>query len=214
MNLDHTAEPWRGAGRLRIAAVVAGAALLVLGVAAPAQAERFSPIETTGAETAGADEHCIAYVMHQRQDGELVLGAPDCYPTFSQAMFVASAGTWRLPHDAPVGVLGSSTAGANYPGGGTIGGESTLSSPLATHYDGFNGGGSSITVYGSTCVGFWNTWTSWDNRISSTYNGCYKTRHYDLANLRGSSIAFYGFYLWNITGFMNNRTESISYANW
>jgi len=200
---DHTAQPWKAAGR--VATLVALAALLVLGVAAPAQGERVDRVANDGGD------HCVAHVVDQRQGGELVLGAPNCYPTFSQAMFVASGGSWRLPADAPVTVLESPTAGANFPGwGGTTMG----SSVLATHYDYYNGGGSSITIYGSSCSGYWNTWTSWDNRISSTFNGCYKTRHYDNPNLGGSRATFYGFYLWNITGFMNNRTESISYANW
>ena len=88
------------------------------------------------------------------------------------------------------------------------------SSILATHYANHNGGGSSITIYGSGCNGYWNTWTSWDNRISSTYNGCYKTVHYDNPNLGGSAVSFSGHYLWNIYGFMDNRTESVNYRNW
>lgn len=203
MDTDTTARPWRGFGRL--AAMAALAALLVMSVAAPAHAGRTDDVNSEGGD------HCVAHVVGQAPDGELVVSPPDCYGTFSQAMFAASGGSWRLPNDAPVTVLESSTAGANFPRGGptTLG-----SSVLATHYDYHNGGGSSITIYGSGCWGYWNTWTSWDNRISSTYNGCYKTQHYDWPNLLGNSATFYGHYRWNIYGFMDNRTESIRYSNW
>lgn len=126
-------------------------------------------------------------------------------------MFVASGGTRRLPVDAPVAVLESTTAATHYGGFETLARWSTV---LATHYDYYNGGGSSITIYRSGCSGYWNTWTSWDNRISSTDNGCYRTQHYDRPNLGGSSAAFRGHHLWNIYGYMSNRTESIKYASW
>ncbi len=203
MDRDLSAQHQQGAGRFRITVVVAVAALFILGVAVPAQARGKNVTVQAGSD------HCIAFVVDQLESGELVVGAPDCYGTFSQAMYVGSGGTWRLPYDAPVSVLESPTAAVHYDGFETMMGHS---SPLATHYKLRNGGGSSITIYGSGCNGFWNTWTSWDNSISSTYNGCWRTTHYDWPNLAGSSASFTGHWLHNMTWSMDNRAESVKYS--
>ncbi len=59
-------------------------------------------------------------------------------------------------------------------------GEFTLASTLGVHFDGTNGTGSSISVSGGGCTGgHWNTGGSWANRISSSWNGCYKLRHHN-----------------------------------
>ncbi len=203
METDTSAQAHRGSGRFRVTVLLTVAALFVLGAAGPAQARG------KNGPTSGEGEHCIAFVVDVRADGELIVGAPDCYGSFSQAMFVGSGGTWRLPYDAPVGVLESTTAGTHYSGFETMMGGS---SPLATHYSLRYGRGSSITIYGSGCYGYWNTWTSWDNRISSTYNGCWRTTHYDWPNLSGSSASFTGYWLHNMTAAIDNRTESVKYS--
>ena len=108
MDRDQPAQPWRGRGRVGVAALVATVALLVVGLAVPTSA--------AGLREAPDEEHCIAYVVGQQAAGEYVVSAPDCYGSFSAAMFVASSGTWRLPADAPVTVLESPTAGVHYDG--------------------------------------------------------------------------------------------------
>jgi hypothetical protein len=83
---------------------------------------------------------------------------------------------------------------------------------LGIHFDGFNGTGSSISVAGSSCTGgWWNTGTTWANRISSSYNGCARLRHYDLANKGGSYQDTYGAGTTDNLSTMDNRSESVSY---
>jgi hypothetical protein len=83
---------------------------------------------------------------------------------------------------------------------------------LGTHFDGFNGTGSSISVVGSSCTGgYWNTGASWANRISSSWNGCYRLRHHDGPNKTGTYADTVGSGTHNLPSSMNNRTESVSY---
>lgn len=156
-----------------------------------------------GAVPAAADDrsetHCVVDVVDV-VDGELVTGTPMCSNNVGAALHRATGGTWRLPADATLGGDSLET-----PMGATL--------TLARHYSGSYGSGSSITIIGVTCSGsFWNTPSWWDNRISSTYNYCYRTRHYDNPYMSGSSALLSGSYrLHNISGFMNNRTESVRY---
>ena len=84
---------------------------------------------------------------------------------------------------------------------------------LGTHYDGFNGTGSSINIIGSSCTGgYWNTPSAWDNRISSSYHGCAALRHYDLPNKGGSVQLTTGAGTIKNLSTLNNRTESVSYS--
>lgn len=83
---------------------------------------------------------------------------------------------------------------------------------LGIHYDYYNGAGTSKTVVGSSCSGgYWNTPSSFSNRISSSYNGCRTLVHYDDPGMGGSSATTVGAgQVHNLTWF-NNRTESIRY---
>jgi hypothetical protein len=82
---------------------------------------------------------------------------------------------------------------------------------LATHYDGAGFSGASTSVVGSDCNGGWlNTSSTWDNRISSTKNGCPRVRHFDGDNLTGSSESTTGG--GGNLGALNNRTNSIQYT--
>ncbi len=217
MDTDRPAQR-RIAGRVRTTAMLVAVALFVLGAAVPAQAKvpraasapAPAPDPDPAPEPSETEQHCNAYVLDERPSGELVLSEPECYERFSSAMFAGTNGAWRLPYDAPVGVLESPTAAAHYPGMETL---LSHTSPLATHYKLKNGGGSSITIWGSTCSGYWNTWSSWDNSISSTYNACYRITHYDMPWLMGGSVATVGFYLHNSPSSMNDRAESIKYSN-
>ncbi len=145
--------------------------------------------------------HCVVQVLDQRADGEFVTGAETCFATFSGAMSYASGGGLRLPADTP------GTA-ANYEGMNSLTGGFTL----AMHFDGYYGTGASVTIVGGSCSGYWNTTSWWDNRISSTYNGCFKTRHYDLPWLSGNWATLSGpLTTHNLPWLMNNRTESVKY---
>jgi hypothetical protein len=86
---------------------------------------------------------------------------------------------------------------------------------LGIHYDGTNGTGSSITIVGSSCGGgYWNTGPTWANRISSSYNGCQRLRHYDLPSATGASADTTGAGTTdNLPGALNNKTESVMYLS-
>jgi hypothetical protein len=61
---------------------------------------------------------------------------------------------------------------------------------LARHYDSSGGGGSNLSVYGTSCTGggLNLTGTGWDNRISATQHGaCGAIYHYTEVNFGGSS---------------------------
>ena len=147
-------------------------------------------------------EHCVVEVVDQKPDGEFVLSQPVCFKRGSDAFAYASGGFTTLePGDS----VQSPRAG---------GGFMSLSGSFALgiHYDGFNGTGSSITVMGSSCTGgWWNTSSAWDNRISSSYNGCQRLTHHDLPNKAGASESTTGSGTTDNLGGLNNQAESVSY---
>lgn len=145
-----------------------------------------------------AEAHCVVYVVGQAEDGKLTTSEPNCYETKTDAA-IAVSGLLR----ADGGGLGSyAMAGSTF--------------TLGIHYDGYNGSGSSITVVGSSCTGgYWNTPSWFDNRITSSYNGCGRLRHYDKPYKSGSSTNTYGAGTTdNLASWMNNRTESVAYYSW
>jgi len=140
-------------------------------------------------------EHCVVEVVAQAPDGQLIMSRPDCYRTFGEAAAHAAALT---------------TSGVSGATSGLITPASTFA--LGIHYDGFNGTGSSITVVGSSCTGgWWNTTTTWDNRISSSYNGCDRLTHHDMSNKTGASEPTLGLGSVSNLSTLNNRAESVSY---
>lgn len=154
------------------------------------------------AAEAGPEQHCVYRVVGIEADLELKMGAVECFGTFSEAAAALTQGRLRLPYDTPVGALGGSPSYVALAGSFTIG----------IHYDYFNGGGSSISVAGSSCVGgWWNTPGWFDNRESSSYNGCHRLRHWDNPGATGSGENTWGVgQIDNLTS-MNNSVESVSY---
>lgn len=144
------------------------------------------------------ESHCVVFVVDKEPDGKLVTTDPVCFPVKAEAEMWADTGlslsSGSLPTLSAEGVF------------------ALASFTLGTHYDGANGTGSSISVVGSSCTGgYWNTPTAWDNRISSSYNGCARLRHWDLPSKAGSFENTYGAGTTdNLTG-LNNKTESVSY---
>jgi hypothetical protein len=151
----------------------------------------------------GEGEHCVVRVLDQKPSGELVLSDSTCFETFAQAAFAASSGTVRLDPTISPGDLANA------------GEVATLLSTftLGVHYDGYSGSGSSISVVGSSCSGgYWNTPSTWDNRISSTWNGCYRVTHHDLPGKGGASRSTIGAgSIHNLVYPLNNAAESVSY---
>lgn len=179
--------------RTRILAVLA-----VLGVAL------LGALPALAGATGDGELHCLVVVEGQERYGELILSSPECYSSFEEAMAVASGGLLTV-EAAPSGEELFSAPDAG----------SLLSSfTMGTHFDGFNGSGSSISVVGSSCTGgYWNTGASWANRISSSWNGCYRLRHYDGPNKTGAYADTVGPGTHNLPSSMNNKTESVSYRS-
>lgn len=156
------------------------------------------PLPAAGAPS----EHCVVEVVDQKPDGELITTRPVCFRSSADAVAYASGGLVTLK------------PGQNVPTLVANGGLQSTSGSFAIgiHYDGFNGTGSSITIMGSTCGGgWWNTSASWDNRISSSYNGCQRLAHHDYQNKGGPSQSTIGAGTTHNLGTLNDRTESISY---
>lgn len=148
------------------------------------------PVGSTGAP----EHHCVAFVLGEDPGGELILSEPECFSTYSQVHD-------RIGDAVEVGFDRFNERPAL---------KATFT--LGRHFDGANGSGSSISIVGSSCTGgFWNTGSGWANQISSSYNGCARLRHFDLANKAGSYEDTFGAgQTDNLIG-MNNKTESVAY---
>ena len=182
--------------RVRRVVALAGFASALVLVAVPAVAAEGSTV----IEAVEKERHCVVSVIGIAEDLELKMSPEQCFGTFSEAMLALSGGALQLPADTPVSVLSGSPSYMS----------STFT--IGIHYDYYNGGGSSISVSGSSCVGgWWNTPSWFDNRESSSYNGCYRLRHYDLPNKVGSSQSTTGTGQTDNLTTLNNRTESVSY---
>lgn len=156
-------------------------------------------VADAGPPPGGGESHCVVFVEGQRPDGELILSRPDCFADEPTAELWASQGVTEVMSETLM-----AGEDAVYAASSTF--------TLGRHYDGFNGTGSSIRIVGSSCTGgYWNTSSTWDNRISSSYNGCAQLKHWDLPYKSGTVESTYGVGTLDNLGYMNNRTESVSY---
>lgn len=156
------------------------------------------PISTSAhAARTGDNVHCVITVSGKDASGNFIIEKTTCYDTF--AAVLRSRGVANVsPSIAPA----------------TVGSAVLLSAGIiGTHYDGASGSGSSVSVEGSDCSGGGlNLPSSWNDRISSTTNGCPIVAHWEHANYTGAVFGTYTIGLnSNITGYMNNRTTSIKY---
>ncbi len=171
-----------------LAVLVLTAALLVV---VPATAQT--------AERQATEEHCVAVATDEAADGRLILSEPECFSSQEEAAAAVAAVADQAPSD-------SATAGSP-----------ELSQPLSTitlgiHYDGTSGTLSSIAITGSGCTGgYWNALGWWSNRISSTWNGCYRLKHYDFSGKAGMSTNTYTVGDLDNLGWFSNMTGSVSY---
>lgn len=151
----------------------------------------FATTQPSAADTE-SEVHCVAFIVGQAAGGELALSEPDCFDSELEA------GIWALTDPADRLDSGFYFAGSTF--------------TLGRHFDGFNGTGSSISIVGSSCTGgYWNTSSSWDNRISSSYNGCARLTHWDEPAKNGSFQHTYGAGTTDNLSYMNNKAESVSY---
>lgn len=172
--------------------LVATAIATALTVAVPATA-----VAGTG-DKAKKERHCVLYVVDKTEADELKMSDPACFPTADEAASMASRAIFK-PQTADIEGMDFGYA----------------SFIIGIHYNGTNGNGSSITVVGSSCTGgWWNTPGWFDNKESSVFNGCYRLRHYDKPNKKGTGANTYGAAtIDNIPSYMNNRTESVAYLS-
>lgn len=145
--------------------------------------------------SAVTNENCIAKVTGKHADGTFILGRQTCYATYAEVLRHAGASNFS-----------ASTTPA------TVTRSTLLSgSILGTHFDGAGWTGASFSVQGTTCGGGGlNLPSTWNDRISSTANGCAEIIHYENANYTGAEADIFapgG----DITGYMDNKTSSIKY---
>lgn len=126
------------------------------------------------------EEHCVMQVLDQQDSGEFTLSKEACFDDFDDMIAYFDAST-----------------NADF--------------IIGTHHEHSNLRGSSFSVLGSSCIGGWlNVPSSWDNRISSTVNGCHRISHWEDVGTSGASENTYS--PWgNIGRAMNDQTSSISY---
>jgi hypothetical protein len=160
-------------------------------------------VPLASAAPGAVERHCVVEVVDQHADGELILSAPRCFGSFAEAVADASNGTVLMDAEASGAVLFSDP---------TIDEALLASFTLGIHFDGLNGSGSSISVVGSACTGgWWNTGFTWANRISSSWNGCYRLRHHDYPNKQGASESTIGAGATHNLSALSNSAESVSY---
>ena len=183
----------------RVAVVVAAIAAIVL-VPSPAGADP------------GPEQHCVVVVDGGGGKGpELEVIDQRCFDQFSEVLDAVGAPADIRENVTSPDELSSSDMRRLAP---TPGSERpptySASAIIGIHYDGFSASGSSFSVSGSNCAGgYLNVSTAWNNRISSTVNGCPTIRHVDGFNLVGTSESTTGG--GGNLSYMNNRTSSIQY---
>lgn len=145
-------------------------------------------------------QSCTITTHGVNEKGELIWDQRNdykCYDTFSASL--EAAGIANVSADVTPATAGRYLALANF--------------VLGVHYDGASGTGTALTVTGSVCGGGGlNVPTAWNDRISSTWNGCPNIVHWEHFGYAGSAFTTLGAgNLINITGYMDNRTTSIKY---
>lgn len=185
-----------------------------------------------GIVTEPGEEHCVLDIVDQLLDGELITAPPICFPTFAEAMDFIGVG-------GPDDPLGGITNGAQLmkvrpdlgdpivspvrivpaaaPRGEWMAVRYSHTRVLGIHFDGRYGSGSSVTVVGSSSTacsgGYWNASSYWRDRISSTYNGCYRLTHYTGRSTSGSAFNTYTRGQTDtLSSWIDNRTESVRYS--
>lgn len=176
---------------------IVGACGLVLLLGAVPLSAAVGPPEVADAEV---ESHCVVYVTGELPSGEFLVTEPTCFATFAEAMSEITGGVIGAPSGM---VLLESPLMQ----------EALAPFTLGIHFDGASGSGNSISVVGDSCTGgWWNTGSTWANRISSSYNGCYRLRHHDLPNKGGAFGDTVGVgSVHNVPASINNRAESVSY---
>jgi hypothetical protein len=167
--------------------ITVGAALTLISVPVPASA---------AAQTEKVN--CVITVTGIDKNGNFIHEPMKCYSSFGESL----------------NAIGLKVSATVTPQSIDIKAVAAASGVIGVHYDAANGLGSSLTVNGSNCIGGGlNVPLSWNDRISSTLNGCPTIQHFENTNYAGGSFFSYGSgSLTAMTGsFMDNRTSAIKY---
>lgn len=167
--------------------IAVSAVIISVAVPLPASAE---------AKTPGS--HCLLTVTGKDAKNIFTTAPERCFATFAEVL--KAAGGQNIP-DGITPALAKTVA------------VFSTTSIIGVHYDANNGTGASLTVNGTNCSGGGlNVPLAWNDRISSTINGCPTVVHYEVTNYAGGTYATYGVgTLSAIIGFMDNKTSSIKY---
>jgi hypothetical protein len=141
----------------------------------------------------------VVEVIDQLETGELLTSSPRCYETLEAALQSVGA---ALPE-------GLDARGSGVSADALV---AAASGSIATHFDGADRSGPSITISGTNCNGGWlNLSSSWVNRISSTLNGCNAVTFFDGANRSGASEPTNGSTV-NLKG-LDDAANSVQYSS-
>ena len=163
------------------------------------------------AAAASQDEHCLITTEEPTRGTELVVVDVECFRTFAEVLTRVGASSEIRERVSEPAQLTAEDMEDLSPGGGDEKASAQSASIIGIHYDGASFSGSSFSVSGSNCSGgYLNVSSTWNNRVSSTANGCPTIRHYDGYNLIGTNQSTTGFG-GNLT-YMDNRTSSIQYT--
>lgn len=158
----------------------------------PQQDGDFRVFEFGSMEERGEYVHCVSFVSpDEGNPGWLLPSDETCYK--------------EEPGAADIGLVGAGSVSGQQSGSNVI---------IGKHYDYEYWRGPSLTIVGRNCAGGGITLTGgrWDNRISSTRNGCSIIQHFSYSRpyvFSGTSISTVGHGA-NL-GVMNNRTSGILY---
>jgi len=141
--------------------------------------------------------HCVTSELTPEQLASGQRSTLTCFTTFAEAL--ASRGIHVGEEVQPAGLSTEVIL--------------SVSTLAAVHFDGNNGGGASLLVYGDCTGGGISLDSSWDNRISSTrHAACGTIKHFDSTSYSGTQENTRGLYgnTFDLTT-LNDRVGSAKY---
>lgn len=181
-----------------------GRTVIALGALGVTSAVGASPPLAQAAEPSSTEQpaepgrHCNTRALTLEEIAAGATSTVDCYATLDQARAAA---------------LGDGSAGKSTSYAATASSDVVL----AEHYVNANGGGSSLTVWGSGCTGLGVSFASsdpWNDVISSTrHRACGNVKHFEHSTYSGSTQTTTGAFgqVANLNSTMNDKTSSIKY---
>lgn len=151
-------------------------------------------VPSQASAASSGERHCLLTVTGKDANGTFQTTPMRCFKTYNEVL--AARGLGREAYGTSATAL-----------------QAQLTWAIGIHYEHENYGGSSFTVSGSDCKGGGLPVPSgWNDRISSTLNGCGSIVHYQHINYSGATFTTSGGG-GNITGSMNDQTSSLRYFN-